>query len=452
MANATHDSDVLNINVLRDIPPIGRQGFGLPMIVGAASMPERVRFYSSPDAAQADATAGDISAALAAYVSKAFEQTLKPARVMVGRREPNVAQVVTFQVTGAADGDYVITINGTAYTHSATGSSAGAIASALQVLVDANPDVAASVATDTVTVTASVAGVPFTYASDGPSAITETETVANVSIATELTALKAANADWYGFALESRTDLDNEQAFAWADANDRFAGLETNTAAVKAGTAGHLGLVLKDLSRKQGFLVYRADSASKLAWAWLCNRSAINLDRATSIWSYVTIVGEAVDTLTDTEKANLQAANVNYYLTFKGIPCTRKGVNPAGEKLDTVTTSDWTAARVGERLAQVVLNTVNRGSKIPYDDTGFKLLEAEVRDVLKLGERAGHFQAGSTNAKFTLFADLTDADKDNRRAPFVFGGLLAGGVEEFEGTGYATTDEAFLDALFDTGA
>ncbi len=449
--SATHDPDVLSITVLRDTPPIGRAGFGVPIIIGAASMSDRVRIYTSPDAASADATAGDISSSLADYVSAAFSQTLKPRRVMVGRREANVAQVVTLQITGATDGDYSATINGTEVTHTASGSTANAIATALAALIDAEDDVSAAAVTDTITITSDTAGLPFTYSStsDGDP-ITETLATPNTSVATELAELKSANSDWYGFALESRTDLDNEQAMAWAEANQRFAGLQTNAAAVKAGTAGNIALVLQAAQYKRGFVMYRADALSKAAWAWMCNRLAINLDQRTSIWSYVTLVGEAVDTLTDTEKANLQAANCNYYLTFKGTPTTRKGVNPAGEKLDVVLTADITAARIGERLAEVVISTVNRGDKIPYDDTGFKLLEGEVRDVLQALERANHYTAGSTNAKFTAFADLTDPDKDARRGPFTFGGLLSGGVEEFEGTGYATTDEDFLDALFDT--
>lgn len=449
MADTTHDSDVLTIQVLRDTPPIGRQGFGVPIIIGECSMSERVREYTSPAGASADVTAGNITQALADYVSAAFAQTLKPKKVLVGRREANVAQVVRVTVDGADDGDYEVTINGTTYSHTASGSTQTNIASALASLIDADSDVSATANTAFIDITASVAGDPFTVTVSAPEDnLLVTTTTPNLGLADELDEILAANSEWYGFALESRTDLDITAGLDWAAANGRFFAAETNTAAVKDGTAGNVALTAKSAQQKNGFIFYRTSSSSKAAWKLLTNRSAINLDQRTSIWSYVTLIGETVDTLTDTEKGNLQAANCMYYLTFKGTPCTRPGVNPAGEKIDVVWTAAWTKARIEERLAQVLLNAVNRGDKIPYDDTGFKLLEGEVRDVLQLGERAGHFSVGSTNVSFTSFADLTDPDKDARRAPFTFGGLLAGGVEEFEGTGYATTDENFLDALF----
>lgn len=452
MTFAIHDPDVLSNQVLRDTPPIGRLGFGVPIIIGAAAMSERVRSYSSPDAAQADADAGDISASLAAYVADAFAQTLKPTRVLVGRREPNVAQVTTFTIGGGSDGDYTITIDGTAYTHTeASGTATAAdIAADLATLVDADDDVSAAAAGDDVVVTADTAGVPFTFSSSSTGdPITETETTDNVSVATELAALKSASSDWFGFALESRTDLDNRQAIEWAGSNNRLAALQTSTAAVKDGTAGNFALLLSAAQEKNGFIMYRADDTSTAAWKLLTNRLSVNLDRRTTIWSFVTLIGEVVDELTDTEKQNLISANVNFYLEFKSIPCTRPGVSPAGEKLDVLTTAIWTEARIDEALAEIVLDYVNRGDKIPYDDGGFKILEGEVNDVLQLGERGGHFQLGSTRAVFARFADLTDDDKKNRRVPYTYAGLLAGGVEAFEGTGYATTDEEFLDSLFE---
>lgn len=444
MSDATHDPEVLSTEILTDGAALGREGFGTPIIVGAASMAERTRSYTSAKAASADATAGEISSSLAAYVADAYAQKLTPAVVKVGRREPDVAQVVTFEITGGADGTYSITINGVQLDETVVGASATDIATALASYITLEDDVTASSVGPLITVTSSTAGLPFTYASTSTGDdITETETQANVNISTELDAIRAEDADWYGLALESRDDTDNQRAMEWAQANGRLVALQNNdkTAA--------LALALQAGSYTRGFLMYREDNASTAAWKLLTNRLSINLDRFTSTWSFVTLVGETADTLTDTEKATLLAANVALYLTLKKVPCTRAGVSPGGEKLDVRTTVDITKARIEEELARIVIDASNRGRKINFDDTGFAQLENAAKGVLKLLENAGHFQATTTSVKFTRFSDLTSGDIAARRCPYIFGGLLAGAVEAFEGVGYVTTDETLLASLFD---
>lgn len=96
--------------------------------------------------------------------------------------DPRAAQVVEFVVDTAATSG-VITINGVSFT--GAGADEDAVAAALATAVNAeglvNGVVVAESATDTVTVTARIGGVGFTYA-DG-TATTATETQANAAAA-----------------------------------------------------------------------------------------------------------------------------------------------------------------------------------------------------------------------------------------------------------------------------
>lgn len=88
------------------------------------------------------------------------------------------SQVLTFLITGGTNGTYTITIDGVDYDHVAAGETADQIAAALHVLLAAafasDPNLDASVVTDTVTVS-SVLGSTHSAGSTGDP-ITETET------------------------------------------------------------------------------------------------------------------------------------------------------------------------------------------------------------------------------------------------------------------------------------
>ena len=421
------------------------------MIVGPApAMPEAFRSYSTAAAANADASAGVISVELASYVSSAFGGLLKPSKVFVGKELARVAQVIGFTITGG-DGDYTITINGTDYTHTAASEADTVTATALAALVDADPNVSATSAGADVIVTADTAGNAFTYSSveDGDGAITETVLTANVGIAETLAALKDASGDWYGFALTSRTDADNLAGAIWAQSNARIGALQSSTAAIKTSATDDIASQIKDAGYSRAFLMYRSDDDSQAAWKLLCNRLAVDPDRESTIWSFVILVGEVIEALNDTEKGHLQSKNVNYYLTFKGQPCTRQGTMPNGQKIDSITGGDWLLARVGETIASDILGAVNRGSKIEHTNAGFAQLTSSVAAVGLLAERTGFYETGTSIAQFVPFEELTEAQVADRCYVFDLGGREAGAAEVTKGRIFITTDPDVLATIFD---
>lgn len=449
---ATHDSDVLSNQLLLDTPLLITAGFGVPMIVGACSMPERIRVYEGPTAAAdaaADAAAGDITSGLAAYVESAMSQLLVPEKIYVGRREPNVAQVYTITIGGASDGDYVGTIGVTDYTFTASGNTDAEIATGLASLIDADASVTASAALNVITVTSATAGVAVDVtASSTGSAVTVVESVANVSLKTELDALKNANDTWFGIAIETRTDQDNIDGLEWAAANGKlFAGQSSNSDAPTSATTDVFS-VAKDAGLRGGFLFYRASDSSHAAWKLLTNRLGIDYDERNSIFSFTRLVGETVDDLEPTEKANLRSKNAVLYLTFKGVACAVFGNAPDGTKLDVLITKGLTVARLDEENARLLLDYVNRGEAIGLDDDGILILENAGSSVLLRLEDAGHYIEGSTRIRFKRFSELTPTQKSNREVPYEYGGLLRGGVESLSGVGYATLDAEFLLAKF----
>lgn len=167
--------DVVTVAISLETSALALPGFGTPMIlVGTPPFGERLRYYSDTDGMLDDGfTTSD-----AAYKQavKIFSQNPKPPRIAVGRRATAVAQVERIRVTGSADGDYTITIDGVAFTVAAVGQTAAQIRDSLVTLIDAYVPVlgrvdvdATAVSTADLTLTALTAGAPFSVTLTAPS-------------------------------------------------------------------------------------------------------------------------------------------------------------------------------------------------------------------------------------------------------------------------------------------
>lgn len=130
------DNLVIDITISLGSPPVTRQGFGTPMVLATglgAGFTERIRFYSSAAEAAADT---DLTAAAIAKVGAGFAQAISPDQIAVGRRDAAVAQDIAFTVSGAADGNYTITINGLTHTFVASSSTVPLITAGLTLLIN----------------------------------------------------------------------------------------------------------------------------------------------------------------------------------------------------------------------------------------------------------------------------------------------------------------------------
>lgn len=452
---ATNDSAV-QIQVIAEAPAVSATSFGVPMIAGACSMSERIRFYTSTADATADELAGDISAAQLAHVSAAFAQSPRPAQVAVGRIEADVAQVNTVTVGGTiVDGQiYTITINGTpfAYTAVVPTDDNAAVATALRTAINAGSEpVTASGASTAVVLTADVAGTPFTVtvSATGTGTLTNVATTANVSVATELAAILAANASWYGFGLISRTDLDNLRAAAWVESNNRIFAAQTSSANAANGVASNVLEQLQDASYSRTFATWYSVDATPCAFAWLAKKLAANLDVRQTAWAHALLAGITVDdaNLTTTQRANILGYNGNVYLTMGGVGSTFPGKMASGQFVDVTTTVDWYAARTRAALIAQLQSASNSNSKIPFNDVGFTAIGATVEGVNGLAVRALHLNEGTTFVNLPLLSELSAGDRTSRNYPFTFGGQLTSAVLTITGTGYVSTDGVAIAAL-----
>lgn len=106
----------------------------------------------------------------------------RPLRPWVGEWgwQSKFEQEIEVTVSGADDGTYTVTINGIDYDFVASSSTVSLIVAGLQTVVDADPNVAAVDNDPILTITAEVAGTPFTFSLTAPSDNLEVTTTKNV--------------------------------------------------------------------------------------------------------------------------------------------------------------------------------------------------------------------------------------------------------------------------------
>jgi len=443
----TIDNDVLNIVALATFARIGRQGFGLPLLVGPNNGSNLIQVFETPAEAAAARAADDISVAQLAALNLAFAQPLRPRAILVGKRLADVSRQVDFLIDDDDDGNYTITLNGVDFTFAAVSQTAAQIATSLVALIDANAAFNASVQTSTtVRVTAAVLGADFDFAVDAPNDnIVVAASVAAVNLNTTLDALRDERNDFYGVALDSRTDLDNTRLAQWCALNNRFGVAQSSAAALLTNGADWT----TPLAANQHILVcYRASDSSYAAFALMTQALTVNLDQKTSVWAFKTVIGELAENITAAQKQALAAKRISYYLDFAGVPVWFAARMRGGLYADERTTLDWTLARTREALATLLLSSSQRNDKIPYNDEGISICAATVQAVLSAGERIGHFNDNSTRVRFLPIAELSQPDRDARRLVFEYGGVFSGAVQAFSGIGYFSIDVNDINNIF----
>lgn len=167
--------DVVTVTIVVQSSALTLPGFGVPLLLGPVhtNFAERIRFYTTLQGLVDDGfTTADAVHRMATIV---FSQNPRPTRIAVGRRIASVAQVDTARVVASVAGDYVITINGQPATVTVVAETPTAIrdllvtaVNALSTLLGETAVVAAPVATEDLSLTASTAGIQFSVSISSP--------------------------------------------------------------------------------------------------------------------------------------------------------------------------------------------------------------------------------------------------------------------------------------------
>jgi len=273
-----------------------------------------------------------------------------------------------------------------------------------------------------------VAGYLASLEVTGAGVIAIEDRTADPGIASDLSACRAEDDDWYGLLLDSNSSAEIQAAatpILAASPKKILVAQTADTETLDSTSIIDVAYVLSDAGNDRVVVLYHPTVALNWAAAALVG-SAIAYDPGTVNWKFRELAGISNYRLTSSEQSAALAKNAMILETVAGRTITTGGKMAGGEWIDVVHGLDWLEARLGERVFGVLLADPSR--KTPFTDAGIQAVVAEVRAQLQEGEDRGVLAAGWT-VSYPRASALSSAQKATRQLPNVrFNATLAGAI------------------------
>ncbi len=243
---------------------------------------------------------------------------------------------------------------------------------------------------------------------------------------TALTAISAADDDWYGVTIESETEANINAVAAYIESKIKIFFANTRDAAVKAGTAGNVAEDLNGAAYDRTTLWYSGAPSTQYLAAGLAGGQLPKVPGSVT-YKFKTVNGVTADVLSSTEINNIENEKANHYTTVAGINITQQGTVSSGEFIDVMIGSDWIHARLQETIYQQLVNL----DKIPYTNAGIAVIENLMNQVLTQAIKNGIL----ADYEITVpdVSEISSLDKGNRLLPDMeFVGTLAGAIHKVQ--------------------
>jgi hypothetical protein len=260
---------------------------------------------------------------------------------------------------------------------------------------------------------------------------------ADADWAAALNAVQAEESNWYTFSIipESGTEVaEIKEAMAWTETQKKIFFYNTTSAdAYNSGVTTDLGYFAKNGAYERTVSTFHKTAESYMECAM--QGEALPFDPGSQTWAYKTLSGVQAYALTTAQRTALLDKHYNVYTTRGGVNVTEDGNVASGEFIDVIRGLDWL-----ESALEVAIfgNLVNK-RKMPYDDTGIALIQNSVSSVLKLAERKGVLQPGTSKVQVPLYADISTNDILSRTLPDVkFSALIQGAIHKVKINGTVT--------------
>ena len=436
MAGLSLDS-IVKVTIDRKTKFPTRIGFGIPAILDlTAVIAVPTTFTSVAEMLDAGFLAADQAVLAATAITS---QNPRVDQFLVIPREANVAQVDTILIGGADDGTYTITINGVDFSFAASGSTETLIRDALITAINGGgePVTAAPVSSDTLTITADVAGVGFSnvLSSNPNTNMVLTNTTLNKSPVTELIASQDILDTWYLLLTTDRTKLTIGQLEDFIETQIRVFIYETDEPDSKdlTDTADSTSILkttkTKNLDRTAGIWTKTSNLPNYPGASWASK--VLPRDPGSVNWKFRNVAGVLPDDeLTTQEVSNILAKNGNIYTTVAGISIFAEGTVGSGEFIDIIRGTDFIQARIQEK----VFGLFTQELKVNFDNGGIEQVKNQVDGVLRLAVDQNILRADPPPfVTGPLVADTDSADRAARLLKNIkFGGSYAGAINKTE--------------------
>jgi len=416
----TQLTDIINIQISRETQAVAQTNFNVPLFLATfTNFKERAREYSNIEAVAEDFA---VTSNVYAAASKLFGQTLRPSKIVIGRRQvPGVTVAVGSVVNNTL---YTLNISGQVYSYTSDSSATSIeIATGLKTAYDASALPGVTVVDNldgTLTVTSTV---DWSVVSSNNLTITNASSTENYVEALE--AVQNVNNKWYALSCESHVKEDILALAASIEAKKKIYGTSTSDLDVKTSATTDVASALKAAGYFRTFVIWSATANTEYPeCAWI--GSQLQEQPGSNSWAYKPLAGVTVSDLSDTEASNIKGKNASTYEVVGGVNRTVGGATAGGEWIDVMVFVDWLEAKMTERIWFRLANS----KKIPYTRKGATILETEVRAQLAEGVRSGGI---ADDTPYTVITPDVLSISQNARANRSFEGMkfearLAGAI------------------------
>ncbi|NIR31647.1 MAG: DUF3383 domain-containing protein [Gammaproteobacteria bacterium] len=257
---------------------------------------------------------------------------------------------------------------------------------------------------------------------------------ADPGIATDLSAIEAADDEWYGLLLASNSPAEVLAAMAWAEARTKLFGATASDSECKSASVTDDVISTAQASSYFRSFILWSENDLDYAAATLMGEE-FPFQPGSRTWEYKTLSGVVVSNLKAAERSALIAKNAVIYVTVAGRNVTRNSKTPGGEWIDVTHGIDELHARVQER----VFATLVANGKVPYTKAGASLIQSPVQAVLdERADPAIGFIAPEPAPAVTVpdVSKVAKATKQARTLPDVrWSATLAGAIHATEISG-----------------
>lgn len=386
-------TEIVSVNISVNAVTTARQGFGNMLFLGENNLiPETVRTYNSLNEVLEDTIVSgnaDFVAASTAY----FSNTPAPKTLKLASTGSITTSIDVSGLVGTVNATYAAcTVNGTVVTLDLDGTEIStAIATELETAINTVLVGSASVSGDVVTFTPTVETDTISQFGSDLTVTYGAFDLSGTNVADLIARINVSDSDWYVMAANNHT-YDFVSAFS-----SIVTALEGGRLYFTSSAEEDTLNTSQNASNTDTFGKLRNDQADRVIGLWHDQADTLfpecaffgynaSADAGSTTWNALRLnIPIPVDPTTGkylsaTQINNIENRNANYMETRGGKTYTRNGLDFTGEWIDVWRGLDALTDEVTASVLDLLLS--QKGTKLPFTDTGIQAVRAKVDTAL----------------------------------------------------------------------
>ncbi len=410
---------------------VSRFGFGVPLIAGYHTYwPELVRTFDEADEMTVAPFNMPTTHAIYRNALKLKSQSPSPPSFKVGRLtgavQHHVELVPTAPVAGAV---YTLKVDGQAVSVTADGTpTLGEITLALTTAIGVLTDVTAVDGSTKVTVNGDTAGLTHSYEELSANlTLTDVTALPTPAPATDLTAIRAYDGDWYALLLASGGEEAIADVAAWTETQRALFIAQTADAGTSdVGVTTDVASDLKTAGYNRTAIFFHEKPVTQCISAAVAGLMLPKLPGPVT-FANKGLTGVDKSALSASQRGALKAKKANYYVDIKGLGFTLNGWAASGRYLDVTVAIDWFDVGVEDRILLLLHNN----DVVPYTAKGIELARAQILGQIEEGIGLGIIDGEQPySVTAPKVSEINPVDKAGRVLPNLhYSYVLSGAIQ-----------------------